>query len=201
MKPFATPVLLFTAMLLPALAATPHDISGARADSPVAAPASAAESYFGNIELIAHDGRVVRLYQDLIQGKTVVISAFFSRCQGVCPPLNAKLAEMRRALGDRVGKDVVFASISVDPEFDTPERLRDHASRLKVGEGWMMLSGDPAKVRSALHKLGFSTETKEAHSPLIVIGKERTGLWKKAHGFAPTNELMAVLNSVLDDGE
>lgn len=201
MRSFVPGFALFAAGFLPVLATTPSTISGPRQDLSTSASRSAAENYFGNIELIAHDGRNVKLFQDLIQGKTVVISAFFSRCQGVCPPLNAKLAEMRRALGARVGKDVLFASISVDPEFDTPQRLRDYATRMQVGDGWMMLSGDPSKVRSALHKLGFSTEAKEAHSPLIVIGKESTGLWKKAHGFAPTAELMAVLRSVLDDEE
>jgi protein SCO1/2 len=200
MKPIASCLLFVALTSQPVLSAAPHGAAGARQEDRAAGD-SAAENYFGNVELIAHDGRSVRLFQDLIRGKTVVFSAFFSRCQGVCPPLNAKLAEMRRALGDRVGKDVVFASISVDPEFDTPERLHDYAARMKVGDGWMMLSGEPTKVRAALQKLGFSTDAKEAHSPLIIIGKERTGLWKKAHGFAPTDELMTILRSVLDDGE
>lgn len=194
-------LLVLGAVTLPVRALAPLAPQIAREAATSRPVNAAAESYFSNVELTAHDGRTVRLFQDLIQGKTVVFSAFFSRCQGVCPPLNAKLAAMRRELGDRVGKDVIFASISVDPEFDTPERLRDYASRMNVGAGWLMLSGDPVNVRAALHKLGFSTNDKEAHSPLLVIGKERTGLWKKAHGFAPTAELMGVLRSVLDDGE
>lgn len=159
----------------------------------------AAESYFGEIELVSHDGRTLRLYQDLMKNKTVVFSAFFSRCQAVCPPLNAKLLELQRALGPRVGKDVLFVSITVDPEFDTPARLSEMASKLHAGPGWLLMSGSPEKVHTALLRLGYATPEKEAHSPLLVIAREQTGVWKKAHGFAPMEDLLQIVRAVIDE--
>ncbi len=184
---------LATGLLAPAAIAA--DLPGAadRQDAP------AAEAYFGNVALISHDGQTLHLYQDLIKNKTVIFSAFFSRCQGVCPPLNAKLLEMQRALGPRVGKDVLFVSITVDPEFDTPVRLKEMAKLLHAGPGWLFMSGTSENVRAALQKLGYATPEKEAHSPILVIGKEKTGMWKKAHGFAPTEEILTIVRSVIDD--
>jgi protein SCO1/2 len=159
----------------------------------------AAESYFGEIELVSHDGRTLRLYQDLMKNKTVVFSAFFSRCQSVCPPLNAKLQGLQRALGPRVGKDVLFVSITVDPEFDTPARLSEVAAKLHAGPGWLLMSGSPEQVHTALLRLGYATPEKEAHSPLLVVAREKTGVWKKAHGFAPIDDLLQIVRAVMDE--
>lgn len=159
----------------------------------------AAESYFAEIELVSHDGRTWRLYQDLMKNKTVVFSAFFSRCQAVCPPLNAKLMELQRALGPRVGKDVLFVSITVDPEFDTPARLSEMATKLHARPGWLLMSGSPEQVHTALLRLGYATPEKEAHSPLLVIAREQTGVWKKAHGFAPMDDLLQIVRAVIDE--
>jgi hypothetical protein len=55
----------------------------------------------------------------MLKGEAVVINAFFTTCSSVCPPMSRNLEKVQEALGDRLGKDVFIASISVDPTTDT----------------------------------------------------------------------------------
>jgi len=158
-----------------------------------------ARAYFGNIELVDQDGAVRRLYDDLLRGRVVVISSFFTRCQGICPVLNAKLAALQERLGPRMGRDVLFLSLTVDPEHDTPGVVADYARRWKAGPGWRFLSGEPQRVKDALRKLGQYAKVKEAHTTVMIIGNEPTGLWKKANGVASPEALLAIIESVIED--
>lgn len=86
-----------------------------------------AQKYFGNTVLTDQNGEKFRLYDDLLKGKVVVVNAFFSSCQGVCSVIMPKLADLQAIAGDRLGKDVNFLSISVDPLTDTPAKLNPYA--------------------------------------------------------------------------
>ena len=54
-------------------------------------------------------------------------------------------------------------------------------------------------VSTVLEKLGQYVENKESHTPLFIIGNERTGLWKKAHALAKPEELAKIIESVIAD--
>src|SRR6188768_2560955 len=90
---------------------------------------SDAQKYFTDTVLINQDGEKMRFYSDLIKGKTVIIDSFFATCQGSCLPMNRNLEKVQEALGDRLGKDAFLVSISVDPETDTPARLKEYSQR------------------------------------------------------------------------
>jgi cytochrome oxidase Cu insertion factor (SCO1/SenC/PrrC family) len=160
---------------------------------------SPAAHYFGEIPLIDQDGRTLRLYSDLLKGRTVVIDAMFTSCAGACPLMGDNLAKIQDWLGDRLGKDVYLLSFSVDPGTDTPARLKEYAARLKARPGWYFLTGTKENVDAALTKLGQHAETREAHSNLFLIGNDRTGLWKKAFGLAKPADLIPIVESVLND--
>src|SRR6185369_2951184 len=160
---------------------------------------SPAQHYFGEIPLVDQDGRTLRLYSDLLKGRTVVIGAMFTSCAGACPLMGDNLAKIQDWLGDRLGKDVYLLSFSVDPTIDTPAKLKEYASRLKARPGWYFLTGTQENVDAALTKLGQHAETREAHSNLFLIGNDKTGLWKKAFGLAKPADLIPIVESVLND--
>ncbi|HEY6322177.1 MAG TPA: SCO family protein [Thermoanaerobaculia bacterium] len=160
---------------------------------------SASHHYFTDVELIDQDGKPRRLYSDLLAGKTVVVDSFFTSCTGSCPAVAATLARIQAALGDRLGRDVVLLSLSVDPQTDTPARLKEYAARLGARSGWYFLTGNKENVDLALRKLGQYSERKEDHTNLLIVGNERTGLWKKVFGLAKPEEVLAIVQSVLDD--
>jgi cytochrome oxidase Cu insertion factor (SCO1/SenC/PrrC family) len=161
--------------------------------------ASPAHKYFTDVELVDQDGKKVRLYTDVLKGKTVVINAFFTNCTSVCPPMNRNMERIQQALGDRVGKDVLLVSISVDPEVDTPPKLKEYAKKFHAGPGWMFLTGKKENVEQALYKLGQYVEAKDDHTTIFIVGNETTGLWKKAFGMANPNELVQIVESVVND--
>jgi protein SCO1 len=160
---------------------------------------SAAQKYFSDVELLDQDGRKVHFYTDMLKGKTVVLNAFFTTCTSVCPPMNRNLEKVQEALGDRLGKEVFIVSISVDPETDTPPRLKEYAQRFHAKPGWTFLTGKKENVDWALYKVGQYVESKDDHTTIIIVGNEATGLWKKALGMAKPNELVQIVESVADD--
>jgi protein SCO1/2 len=163
------------------------------------APESAAQKYFTDVVLVNQNGEKMRFYSDLIQGKVVIINSFFATCQGSCLPISRNLEKVQQAFGDRVGKDVRIISISVDPTVDTPQALKAYAKKLNAGPGWYFLTGDKQNVEFALKKLGQFVSDKQDHLNIIIIGNERTGLWKKAFGLAQSDELVKVVESVIND--
>ncbi|HVT59848.1 MAG TPA: SCO family protein [Thermoanaerobaculia bacterium] len=160
---------------------------------------SPAHHYFTDVVLVDQDGVERRLYSDLLRGKTVVVESFFTTCTGACPVLTGKLAAMQDWLGERLGREVHLLSLSVDPETDTPVRLKQYAERLKAKAGWYFLTGKKDNVNVALAKLGLAAAAKQDHSNLLILGNEATGLWKKLFGLAPTEELIRSLDGVLHD--
>jgi protein SCO1/2 len=175
----------------------PVDASSTLRGAP--AEPSPAEKYFTNVELVNQNGERLRLYADLLKGNVVVINSFFSTCKGSCPVMLSSFSRIQEHFADRVGKDFVFISISVDPQTDTPQVLAALASQWKAKPGWQFLTGDKASVDLALHKLGQRVDNKESHSNVFIIGKEATGLWKKARGLSKPEEMIPLIEEVLED--
>jgi protein SCO1 len=170
----------------------PEPAASARVRSP-------AEKYFSDVELINQDGQKMRFYSDVLKDKVVVINTFFTTCTGVCPPINRNLEKVQEALGDRLGKDAFLISMSVDPETDTPARLKEYGRRFHARPGWIFLTGKKENVDWALYKIGQYVETKDGHTNIIIIGNEPKGLWKKAFGLAKADELIKMVEDVIND--
>ena len=141
------------------------------------------EQYFPDVQLTTQDGARVRFY-DLIKGKTVAIELIYTSCRFACPLETARLAQVQRLLGDRMGRDVFFYSISIDPEHDTPAVLKAFAETFHAGPGWTFLTGRRADIERLARKLGlYSTpnpDDKDGHVPALLIGNEATGDWMRA---------------------
>jgi len=101
------------------------------------------EGYIPNLPVVTHEGKTLRFYDDLIKGKIVLINFIYTSCQDVCPIATARLAQVEEKLGDKVGRDFFFISMTVDPEHDTPERLNEYAKAFGAGPGWLFVTGKP----------------------------------------------------------
>ena len=204
-------ILLGTLLVL-LLASTPNAQEPAKPAAPQASPSgapaapsaaqsagSSAEKYFTDVLLVNQDGEKMRFYTDLLQGKTVIINSFFATCQGSCLPITRNLEKVQEALGDRLGKDARIISISVDPTVDTPAELKAFGKKFHARPGWYFLTGSKENVEFVLKKLGQFVADKQDHYSIIIVGNDRTGLWKKAFGLAKSEALVEVVESVLND--
>jgi protein SCO1/2 len=138
--------------------------------------------YFPDVTLTTHDGTPVRFYDDLLKGKIVAINLIYTSCQYACPLETARLAQVQKVLGDRVGRDVFFYSISIDPEHDTPAVLKEYAKQYNVGPGWLFLTGNKADIDLVSKKLGLYSPpgaNADGHTPYLLIGNEATGQWMR----------------------
>ncbi len=158
-----------------------------RADDP-AAPAvpkplsreEKARAYFTDSVLLDQDGRAVRFYSDVLAGNVVVVNFIFTRCTEACPLLTRRMNAVRRALGDRFARDVRFVSISVDPEFDTPQELRRFsATQEATFSGWSWLTGKKEDVDRVKRRLGEVGENPGDHGTGFLAANVRTGHWIK----------------------
>jgi len=82
-----------------------------------------------------------------LAGKPWVADFVFTRCPAVCPLMTERLA----ALQPELGEGVHLVSVSVDPDYDTPERLRAFAAQHgAVSARWHFLTGDSQAVQRAV---------------------------------------------------
>jgi protein SCO1/2 len=103
--------------------------------------------------LMSQDGNPVTLIG--LRGKVVAVNFFYTACPDICPLLTQKLVEVQDALGEDFGKNIAFVSITVDPEHDTPEVLKDYAAAWEAKTaGWSFLSGPPEAVRDVVRRYG-----------------------------------------------
>jgi protein SCO1/2 len=139
--------------------------------------------YFPNVPLTTQDGKVVRFYDDLLKGKSVAINLIYTRCSASCPLETAKLAQLQKIMGDRVGKDIFFYSISIDPKNDTPAALKAYMAKYHVGPGWLFLTGKEEDIKLISNKLGLASLTdaasRDGHMPSLMIGNEPSGQWMR----------------------
>ena len=153
-----------------------------------AAPAAADNArwgagYFPNVVLTTQDGDQVRFYDDLVKGKIVAINLIYTTCKYACPLETARLTQVAKLLGERMGRDIFFYSITIDPDHDTPQVLKAYAQKYQVGPGWTFLTGKKSEIETISKKLGLYSEpdpsNPDGHTPMLLVGNEETGQWMR----------------------
>jgi protein SCO1/2 len=143
-------------------------------------------NYFPNVTLTTEDGASVRFYDDLIKGKIVAINLIYTTCRYACPLETARLAQVQKLLGDRMGRDVFFYSITIDPAHDTPAVLKAYAEKFHAGPGWLFLTGSQADIDLISRKIGLysppNPSDPDGHVPSLLVGNEVTGQWMRNSG-------------------
>ncbi len=109
--------------------------------------------------LTSQDGMRVSLRD--YRGRVVAVTFIFASCTDTCPLLTDTMARVQDKLGSTFGSKIAFVSITVDPDRDTPEVLRQYAQNFGADlKGWAFLTGEPAAVRDVGRKYGvFAKKT------------------------------------------
>lgn len=158
--------------------------------------AQAAILEIGDAQLITQDGETKSLSSDIVGDRIVVVDFVYTTCTTVCPVLSAVFMQVQDQLGDRLGTEVVLVSISVDPQRDTPARLKDYASKLRARDGWMWLTGDKDVVDEVLKDFGAYTPNFEDHPATVLVGDGMTGEWSRFLGFPGANHIVDKINEL-----
>jgi protein SCO1/2 len=148
-----------------------------------------------DVELVRDDGKTVHLDRELDDGRPVVLSFIFTSCTTVCPVISATLAQLQRRLGP-ARDQVHLVSISIDPEFDTPARLREYAKKFGAGPGWNHYGGTLAASQAAQRAFGAYRGDKMNHVPVTLVRTAPGAEWSRLDGFASADQLLAELPGV-----
>jgi cytochrome oxidase Cu insertion factor (SCO1/SenC/PrrC family) len=127
-----------------------------------------------------------RLREDLVAGQRVVLSFLYTRCTEACPRTVEQLREVYHQLRARETGRFRFLTLSVDPAYDTPERLLRYAVRRGVAgfPDWEFLTGEPADVTAVLRAWRAlepvepgGVEDPGSHTGMVILGNDATHRW------------------------
>lgn len=166
----------------------------------LAADTDKARRYFGDHILVDQNQQRHRFYSDLLADHVVLINVVFASCDDACPLQTKTLRRVKRDLGERFDQEIRFLSLSVDPEKDTPETLKQFARQQGVDEpGWYFLDAEPETMRTVLNKLGQWTSQPAQHSTLLIAGNTRTAHWVKIPPASAPERIVYELNQLADE--
>jgi protein SCO1/2 len=136
------------------------------------------------------NGKSVSLPEILTDSdRPVMLNFIFTTCTTICPVLSASFSQFQEALGDEAD-EVRMVSISIDPEYDTPEKLRDYAKRFHAGDNWVFYTGNLPDIVAVQKAFDVYRGDKMNHPPVSFMRARPDAPWIRIEGFASIEDLM-----------
>jgi len=151
------------------------------------------------VRLVRDDGRSVLLSDEMSDGRAVFLNFIFTTCTSVCPLSSKTFADFERALGKERAR-VHLISISIDPEQDTPARLREYARQFHAGPEWQHYTGTLAASVAAQKAFGTFRGAKMDHTPVTLVRVSPDRPWVRVDGFMTAAELLQLYRDLLTHG-
>ncbi|MFD2550477.1 SCO family protein [Bizionia sediminis] len=128
-----------------------------------------------------------------LKGKTLVMVMIYTSCKAACPRLVADMRNIEAQIPEEKIADIQFVMVSIDPETDTPQRLKAFAKEnFMDAEHWMFLQGTESSVREFANVL--SVKYKEispidfSHSNIISVFNNAGELVHQQEGLGVDNK-------------
>lgn len=148
-----------------------------------------------DVVLVDANAQPVRLRELLASDDPVMLNFIFTTCSTICPVMVKVFADVPSRLG-AAAKDVRMISISIDPENDTPAKLKSYAKNFGEDLRWRLLTGRLEDIKTV--QLAFDTYRgdKMNHEPLTLMRRARGKNWLRIEGFANPDELVREYRAV-----
>ncbi len=159
-----------------------------------------ARNFFTDTEVIDQNGKKLRFYSDVLKGRVVLISFIFTNCEFACPMQAQKLKQARAAMVPAIKDEVWYVTLSVDPERDTPEAMKQFAERQGVDESrWIFLTGEKQNIEYLIKKLGQYTPDIESHTTLMLAGNTKTRHWTRVLPMVPPEGIAQQMRALVEE--
>jgi protein SCO1 len=155
------------------------------------APAASAATAVPDVKVVTQDGQTVDFYSDLIKGKVVAVNFVFTSCTTVCPPLGAIFGKLQEQ-----DPDAHLVSVSIDPDVDTPARLKAWSRKFGARPGWTLVTGKKDDITRILKAMNAYSPDYVNHQPVTIVGNDATGTWKRSYGFTTAAKLAVMLREL-----
>jgi protein SCO1 len=199
---------LRTAVLAGAFVAAAGSLAPAAAELPTEVPSVAQPAALPGVsrthvvyetpevKLVRADGERVSLAGELDDGRPVLLNFIFTTCSSVCPLASQTFAEFRDRLGTQVS-GVHLMSISIDPEQDTPARLREYARKYHAGPEWQYYTGSLDASLAVQRAFDVYRGDKMSHTAVTLMRAAPGKPWLRIEGFVTPDDLVRDYRSLL----
>lgn len=126
---------------------------------------------------------------ELAVDKPLLVNFIFTSCAAICPVMSGTFAQVQHRLGTHRDQ-VRLLSISIDPEHDTPQRLKDYATKYRAGSDWHFLTGDSAAMISIQRAFQVYRGDKMNHNPVTFLRTRADAPWLRIDGYATAADLL-----------
>jgi protein SCO1/2 len=148
--------------------------------------------------LVDKDNNKIAIDEALATEEPVMLNFIFTTCTTICPVLSATFTQVQRELGDEAGQ-LRMISISIDPEYDTPERLRDYAVRFKAGPQWAFYTGTNDDIVTVQKAFDAYRGSKANHEPLTFLHVPGDPQWVRINGLASAGDVVREYRRLVAD--
>jgi protein SCO1 len=149
-----------------------------------------------DVTLVSENGRNVGLPQELNDGRTVVVNFIFTTCASSCPLSSQTFSIFQEKLGAERSQ-VHLVSISIDPEQDTPARLRAYAKKFSAGPNWQHYTGTLSASLAVQRAFGVYRGDKMEHTPVTLLRAAPGKRWRRIEGFVTPEDLLREYRAAL----
>ncbi|KNX43310.1 hypothetical protein ROTO_00990 [Roseovarius tolerans] len=120
----------------------------------------------------------------------VVLNFIFTSCATICPVMSATFGQTQEDLA-AIDDSYMMVSISIDPEYDTPRRLREYAQLHAARDNWVMLTGQFDDIFTVVRAFDavYKGENKMYHRPLTFLRQGKDTPWLRLEGLLGSEEL------------
>jgi protein SCO1 len=142
------------------------------------------------VHLVRDDGRSVSLPEEMNDGRPVVLNFIFTSCSSVCPLMSQVFGQFQQKLGTERDR-VHLMSISIDPEEDTPARLREYAHKFHAGPEWQHYTGTVEASLATQKAFGVYWGDKMSHAVVTLLRAAPGQPWRRIDGFLTPDQLLS----------
>jgi cytochrome oxidase Cu insertion factor (SCO1/SenC/PrrC family) len=157
-----------------------------------------ARNYFTDFPVITQDGQELPFFSGVLKDRVVLLSLFFTNCKQACPLTTQRLAEVQDRLGDDLGSRIFLISISLDPDHDTPEVVKNYAAKFQPKKGWLFITGEKKHLQQITYRLGHTTEQIDMHNTHYMIGNVNIERWSKLAPNLPPEAIVLRLRQMAE---
>jgi len=143
-----------------------------------------------SVSMTRQDGKKLPIAKALDDGRPVVLNFIYTSCTAICPVLSQTFAEMRERLGAERSR-INMVSISIDPDYDTPARLKEYAARFGADANWNFYTGtleDSIAVQKAFASYRGDKMNHAANTFMRTAAPGKA--WLRVDGFAGPARLL-----------
>lgn len=141
------------------------------------------------VVLVDAEGRPDPLAQRLDYDGPLLLNFIYTSCTTICPVMTATFARFRQQLGAEA-QQVRLVSVSIDPQYDTPERLAAYARGFAAGDGWTFLTGADDSIVAVQQAFEVYRGSKADHAPVTFLRAGREAPWLRLDGLTSSADLM-----------